>query len=79
MGARLTGPPLLRSDDDSAPSTPMVRGAIQVPASGAPIVLGPDHPTIGGYPVLAVVIAADLGSFAARRVGARVRFRAVVR
>jgi allophanate hydrolase subunit 2 len=52
----------------------MVRGAIQVPASGHPIVLGPDHPTTGGYPVLATVVRADTGAIMARSVGASVRF-----
>jgi allophanate hydrolase subunit 2 len=42
-------------------SQPMVTGAVQLPPGGEPIVLGPDHATLGGYPVPAVVIAADLG------------------
>ena len=37
----------------------MVTGAVQVPPSGEPVVLGPDHATLGGYPVAAVVIRAD--------------------
>jgi allophanate hydrolase subunit 2 len=74
---RLRGPALARLDDDRGASVPMVRGAIEVPASGEPIVLGPDHPTTGGYPVLAVVIRADQGALAARRPGAAVRFEAV--
>jgi allophanate hydrolase subunit 2 len=53
---------------------PMVPGAIQVPSSGAPIVLGPDHPTTGGYPLIGVVLTKDLGRFAARRIGAPVHF-----
>jgi 5-oxoprolinase (ATP-hydrolysing) subunit C len=73
-GARLGGPRLARKDEDSGRSAPMVRGAIQVPSSGAPIVLGPDHPTTGGYPVLAVVAHADVGLFFARPVGTPVRF-----
>lgn len=40
-------------------SQPMVTGAVQVPPDGLPVVLGPDHATLGGYPVAAVVIAAD--------------------
>lgn len=76
-GTRLVGPPIARCDDDDAASTPMVRGAIQVPRSGEPIVLGPDHPTTGGYPVVAVVVRADLGRFAAQAPSAVVRFRAV--
>jgi len=55
-------------------SAPMVRGAIQVPPSGEPIVLGPDHPTTGGYPVIAVIASADLGPFFARSAGAVLRF-----
>jgi KipI family sensor histidine kinase inhibitor len=41
-------------------SLPMVTGAIQVPPNGSPIVLLADHATVGGYPVLASVISADL-------------------
>ena len=76
-GVRLDEARLSRRDTDAGRSTPMTCGAIQIPSGGAPIVLGPDHPTTGGYPVIATVIAADQGSFFARRPGARVRFREV--
>jgi biotin-dependent carboxylase-like uncharacterized protein len=79
VGVRLSGPPLPRLDADSGDSTPMVRGAIQVPASGEPIVLGPDHPTTGGYPVLATVASGDLGTLMARPVGAPLRFTLIPR
>ena len=74
VGTRLVGPVLPRFGDDAAASAPMVRGAIQVPPSGEPIVLGPDHPTTGGYPVLATIVRACWGSLAARPVGAPVCF-----
>ncbi len=74
VGVRLTGPQLPRRGGDAAVSAPMVRGAIQVPSSGEPIVLGPDHPTTGGYPVLATLVRADVGVLMARPVGAAVRF-----
>jgi biotin-dependent carboxylase-like uncharacterized protein len=74
VGVRLVGPALPRLGSDSGASSPMVRGAIQVPPSGMAVVLGPDHPTTGGYPVLATVIAKDFGSLAARPPGTRVRF-----
>ena len=74
VGARLVGPALQRADGDAAVSGPMVRGAIQVPSSGEPIVLGPDHPTTGGYPVLATVVGADAGAVMGRPIGASVRF-----
>jgi len=41
-------------------STPMVTGAVQLPPDGHPIVLLPDHATVGGYPVVACVVSADL-------------------
>jgi biotin-dependent carboxylase-like uncharacterized protein len=74
VGVRLIGPRLERADDDAGLSAPMVRGALQVPAGGEPIVLGPDHPTTGGYPVLATVLSADVGAVMARPVGCVVRF-----
>lgn len=77
VGARLDGPPLLRADGDLALSGPMVRGGVQVPGGGGPIVLGPDHPTTGGYPLLAVVVRADQGALALRGAGAPVVFREV--
>jgi len=77
VGMRLSGPRLPVVDSGAATSAPMVRGALQVPVSGEPLVLGPDHPTLGGYPVLAVVIRADWGRLASRRPGDAVRFRAV--
>lgn len=77
VGMRLAGPALSRTDGDAALSTPMVHGALQVPAGGAPIVLGPDHPTTGGYPVVAVVIRADLGALFLREPGSLVQFEAI--
>ncbi len=73
-GVLLTGAHIQRVGDDPLPSAPMVRGAIQVPPSGEPIVLGPDHPTTGGYPVIAVIASADRGSFFMRSPGKSVRF-----
>ncbi|MGO9709703.1 MAG: allophanate hydrolase subunit 2 family protein, partial [Polyangiaceae bacterium] len=72
-GTRLFGPRLAVDSEDSV-STPMVAGAVQVPGAGDPIVLGPDHPTTGGYPVLAVIVRADLGRFHARPIGSTVHF-----
>jgi 5-oxoprolinase (ATP-hydrolysing) subunit C len=51
-----------------------VIGAIELPPNGVPIVLGPEHPTTGGYPVIAVVASRDVGRFHARRIGGSVRF-----
>lgn len=74
VGTRLAGAPIPRITNYRERSRPMVRGAVEVPADGTPIVLGPDHPTTGGYPVLAVVAERDLGRLFAIRVGGTVRF-----
>ncbi|MGP8059574.1 MAG: 5-oxoprolinase/urea amidolyase family protein [Acidimicrobiales bacterium] len=58
-------------------SVGMVTGAVQVPPDANPVVLGPDHATLGGYPVLAVVIRADRGVLGQCRPGDRVRLEAV--
>jgi antagonist of KipI len=55
-------------------SRPVTWGAIQVPPSGAPIILGADHQTVGGYAVPAVVITADLPVLAQLRPGSPVGF-----
>ncbi len=56
------------------PSEGMVEGALQVPPSGLPVLFLADHPVTGGYPVLGVVLAEDLGKAAQLAPGARVRF-----
>ncbi|MBX3204694.1 MAG: carboxyltransferase domain-containing protein [Labilithrix sp.] len=53
-------------------STPMVSGAIELTPSGL-IVLGPDHPTTGGYPVVAVVRSSSLDRLFAKPLRATVR------
>jgi biotin-dependent carboxylase-like uncharacterized protein len=53
----------------------LVEGAIQVTPAGEPIVMLANHPTTGGYPVIAVVDPDDLAHLAQRRPGATVAFR----
>ncbi len=52
----------------------VVTGAVQVPPDGDPVILLPDHATLGGYPVLGVVVAADHGRLGQCAPGTRVRF-----
>jgi allophanate hydrolase subunit 2 len=73
VGTRLDGAPLPRSDAPEV-SRPMVIGAIEVPRDGKPIVLGPEHPTTGGYPIIAVIASSDLGRLFSIRLGGTVRF-----
>jgi biotin-dependent carboxylase-like uncharacterized protein len=74
VGARLAGPNLSRSVAGELPSEGIVLGAIQVPADGQPMVFLADHPTTGGYPVIAVVDRVDLPLLAQARPGTVIRF-----
>ena len=60
-----------------AGSVPMVTGAVQLPPDGDPIVLLPDHATVGGYPVVACVVSADLPRLGQLAPDARVAFTLV--
>jgi biotin-dependent carboxylase-like uncharacterized protein len=75
VGLRLAGPRLARARDDELPSEGLVAGAVQVPPDGAPVLFLADHPVTGGYPVLAVVVVADLPAAAQLRPGDAFRFR----
>jgi len=76
-GVRLEGPQLRWRKQRELQSEGMVTGAIQVPPDGHPIVFLANHPTTGGYPVIAVVSTVDLPLAAQGRPGTSLRFRAV--
>ena len=74
VGMRLIGMPLeYRWPDRQLPSEGATRGAIQVPPNGFPVILGPDHPVTGGYPVIGVVTDEDIDKVAQIRPGQTVR------
>lgn len=72
VGARLAGVALPRAVAGELPSEGLVLGAVQVPPDGQPLVFLADHPTTGGYPVIAVVD--DVTPLAQARPGTTVRF-----
>jgi biotin-dependent carboxylase-like uncharacterized protein len=74
IGVRLDGPVLERVRTGELASEPTLPGALQVPLDGQPILLGPDAPVTGGYPVIAVVRDDDLDAAAQLRPGDRIRF-----
>jgi biotin-dependent carboxylase-like uncharacterized protein len=74
IGMRLDGEPLPLVGSGEVPSEGMVLGAVQVPPDGRPVVFLADHPTTGGYPVVAVVDERDLWQCAQLRPGEPVRF-----
>lgn len=57
------------------PSEGTVAGAIQVPASGQPVLFLADHPLTGGYPVIAVLASDCLDLAGQIPIGALVRFK----
>jgi allophanate hydrolase subunit 2 len=74
VGMRLEGDPLERADSGELPSEGIIRGSVQVPPSGEPVLFLADHPVTGGYPVAAVVLDADVDRAAQVRPGQHVRF-----
>jgi len=77
MGYRLEGSKIVHTGGHNIVSDGAVRGSIQVPGNGQPIVLMADHGTTGGYPKIATVISADLGRFAQMQAGSTIRFKAI--
>jgi biotin-dependent carboxylase-like uncharacterized protein len=76
VGMRLQGSPLAHRDPGrQLPSEGATRGAIQVPPNGLPVILGPDHPVTGGYPVIGVIADRDVDKVAQVRPGQQVRLR----
>lgn len=59
-GLRLTGKTLKPKTQHSIPSLGVFAGVVQVPPDGQPILLMADAQPTGGYPIIAVVIQADL-------------------
>jgi biotin-dependent carboxylase-like uncharacterized protein len=76
VGLRLDGRPLARLRGGELPSEGMVRGALQVPPAGTPVLFLADHPVTGGYPVIGYVVDADVDRCAQLRPGQALRFRA---
>lgn len=74
-GIRLQGEPLQRKIIDELPSEGLIRGAVQVPPSGLPLIFGSNHPVTGGYPVVGVVPDPDCDRIAQLRPGDALRFR----
>ncbi len=77
MGLRLDGPKLAHSKGADIVSDAIATGCIQVPGTGAPIVLLADHQTIGGYPKIATIASVDLARTGQLTPGSKLRFAAI--
>ena len=77
MGLRLEGPSIPAASCAEMISEGVSLGAVQIPASGLPIILFVEQQTTGGYPKIANVISADLSSLGQLRPRDEIRFELV--
>ncbi len=78
VGIRLEGEvPLERCNHAELPSEGTSLGAIQVPASGQPVLFLADHPLTGGYPVIAAVASHHLDLAGQIPINAQIRFNPI--
>ena len=77
MGMRLEGPKIENIVDTNIKSEGLLKGVIQIPADGNPIIMLSDHGTIGGYPKIAVVISADYDKLVQLAPGSKIKFQEV--
>ena len=77
MGMRLEGSKIENIIDTNIRSEGLIKGVIQVPADGNPIIMLSDHGTIGGYPKIANVISADLDAVGQLTPGTNIHFKEV--
>ena len=77
MGMRLDGPKIENIVDTNIKSEGLIKGVIQVPADGNPIIMLSDHGTIGGYPKIGVVISADYDKLVQLTPGSKIKFQEV--
>ena len=77
MGMRLDGPKIENIVDTNIKSEGLIKGVIQVPADGNPIIMLSDHGTIGGYPKIGVVISADYDKLVQLSPGSKIKFQEV--
>ena len=77
MGMRLEGDKIENVVDTNIKSEGLIKGVIQVPADGNPIIMLSDHGTIGGYPKIGVVISADYDKLVQLPPGSKIKFKQI--
>jgi len=77
MGMRLEGSKIENVFDTNIRSEGLIKGIIQVPADGNPIIMLSDHGTIGGYPKIGAVISADYDKLVQLTPGSKIKFKKV--
>ena len=77
MGMRLEGPKIENIVNTNIKSEGLIKGVIQVPANGNPIIMLSDHGTIGGYPKIGVIITADYDKLVQSTPGSKIKFKSI--
>ena len=77
MGMRLEGPKIENIVNTNIKSEGLIKGVVQVPADGNPIIMLSDHGTIGGYPKIGVVISADYDKLVQLTPGSKIKFEEI--
>ena len=77
MGMRLEGDKIENVVDTNIKSEGLIKGVIQVPADGNPIIMLSDHGTIGGYPKIGIVISADYDKLVQLPPGSKIKFKEI--
>jgi len=77
MGMRLEGFKIENKVNTNIKSEGLVKGVIQVPADGKPIIMLSDHGTIGGYPKIGVVASVDYDRIVQIAPGSKIKFKEI--
>ena len=77
MGYRLEGKKFMLEHKTEMVSTAVTAGIVQVTHEGDPIILMADAQTIGGYPRIARICAADLSLLAQARPGVKILLKEI--
>ena len=77
MGMRLEGPKIENIVNTNIKSEGLIKGVIQVPADGNPIIMLSDHGTVGGYPKIGVVASVDYDRLVQMSPGSKIKFKEV--
>jgi antagonist of KipI len=77
MGMRLEGTKLENIKSSNIKSEGLIKGVIQVPGDGNPIIMLSDHGTIGGYPKIGVIISADYDRLVQIPPGSKIKFKQI--
>tara|TARA_B100001173_G_scaffold118731_1_gene102996 strand:+ start:596 stop:1540 length:945 start_codon:yes stop_codon:yes gene_type:complete len=77
MGMRLEGSKIENIVNTNIKSEGLLKGVIQVPADGNPIIMLSDHGTIGGYPKIGVVASVDYDRLVQISPGSKIKFREI--